>query len=487
METTEGGQQTVNDNSLKYRDLRSSHPEFIYEGYSLSENEDSLEIAYHFNVPGLAEFFPSWSFSLISSREASVERRRLEELVFSLGMVELISYWKICCPPIVRVKARKLNAAQIEWWKKMYRKGLGEYFYVNGISAGDDFMDIVSSETAPATDTSLVSPAPAPATDTAKPITDAEKVPKVLIPVGGGKDSVVTLELLREGADRYGYVINPRQAMTDALAVSGIDSEKIITANRALDKNMLALNAQGYLNGHTPFSAIVAFSSTLAGYVNGLDHVALSNESSANETTIANSEVNHQYSKSYEFETDFRRYEREYIGSGVEYFSLLRPLSELQIARLFAKYDKYHSIFRSCNAASKRDEWCGVCPKCLFVFIILSPFLSGSELVSIFHKNIFEDLSLQETLDELVGFVPEKPFECVGSRNEARAALELTIIKYNERNSALPPLLMYYSGNLKRDATPFDPEEMFTSLNEDNAAPQRFLALVKAAVTGVAG
>ena len=103
-----------------------------------------------------------------------------------------------------------------------------------------------------------------------------------------------------------------------------------------------------------------------------LKYVALSNESSANESTVAGSTVNHQYSKSFEFEQDFHKYEKDWLGSGVYYFSMLRPLSEFQIAKYFAGATAYHDIFRSCNAGSKQDIWCGHCPKCLFVFLILT-------------------------------------------------------------------------------------------------------------------
>ena len=134
---------------------------------------------------------------------------------------------------------------------------------------------------------------------------------------------------------------------------------------------MLELNRQGYLNGHTPFSALVAFSGIIAARMHGLSMVALSNESSANESTVQGSTVNHQYSKSFKFEEDFHYYQNTYLRGSAYYFSLLRPLSEFQIARYFAGQKQYHGIFRSCNAGSRTDSWCGHCPKCLFVYLIL--------------------------------------------------------------------------------------------------------------------
>ena len=38
------------------------------------------------------------------------------------------------------------------------------------------------------------------------------EIPKVMIPVGGGKDSAVTIELLKDKADIYCYIINSRDA-----------------------------------------------------------------------------------------------------------------------------------------------------------------------------------------------------------------------------------------------------------------------------------
>ena len=452
---------------MQYEELRDRYPVFVFENYTVSFEGDGLEIVYDFSIPGLARFSPAWSFGLIGSRRRPIDRQCLDRLVFSLGMVELISYWKICCPPRVNVECGALDETQKRWWKKLYIKGLGEYFYKNSIMPDDGFMDILC-------------PLPQkPATVAATRADTFENPPKVLVPIGGGKDSAVALELLRGTSERYVYIINPRQASIDTVAASGIRSENVIVARRTLDKNMLLLNERGFLNGHTPFSAIVAFSSVLAGYINGMDYVALANESSANETTVANSDVNHQYSKSFEFEMDFRRYELDHIGSGVEYFSLLRPLLELQIARLFSDYTQYHPVFRSCNAASKRDEWCGVCPKCLFVYIILSPFLAESELISIFGKNIFEDSSLIPTLDELAGFSAEKPFECVGQRDEVRAALELAIAKYDESARPLPPLLTRYKD---KRGEPFDADKVLAGFDTENAVPPAFLATVIAAV-----
>lgn len=426
----------------QYLSLREQYPRFAYRGYEIEENDSCLKITYRFETLGLSEFAPVWVFPKAEGdcRRWS-EDRLMQDMIFSLGMVELISYWKIACPPTVTVEAGRLNQDQIDWWKDLYFNGLGEFFYVNGIKEADPnhFMDI-----------QCAGQLKAPCTDQYKERHEecgVETVGKgngVLVPIGGGKDSAVTLELLRlAGKPVCAYIINPRGATIHTTEVAGLDAAHVISAKRTLDSNMLELNCQGYLNGHTPFSALVAFSGIIAARMHGLTMVALSNESSANESTVQGSTVNHQYSKSFKFEEDFHYYQTTYL-KGSYYFSMLRPLSEFQIARFFAGQKQYHGIFRSCNAGSKTDSWCGHCPKCLFVYLILSPFLKPQEVRDIFGRNMLDDWDMKETLDQLIGIEEEKPFECVGSRDEINTAIVLTIKGLEEAGEALPCLLSYY-------------------------------------------
>lgn len=427
----------------QYLSLREQYPRFAYRGYEIEENDSCLKITYRFETLGLSEFAPVWVFPKAEGdcRRWS-EDRLMQDMIFSLGMVELISYWKIACPPTVTVEAGRLNQDQIDWWKDLYFNGLGEFFYVNGIKEADPnhFMDI-----------QCAGQLKAPCTDQYKERNEecgVETVGKgngVLVPIGGGKDSAVTLELLRlAGKPVCAYIINPRGATIHTTEVAGLDAAHVISAKRTLDSNMLELNCQGYLNGHTPFSALVAFSGIIAARMHGLTMVALSNESSANESTVQGSTVNHQYSKSFKFEEDFHYYQTTYLKGSAYYFSMLRPLSEFQIARFFAGQKQYHGIFRSCNAGSKTDSWCGHCPKCLFVYLILSPFLKPQEVRDIFGRNMLDDWDMKETLDQLIGIEEEKPFECVGSRDEINTAIVLTIKGLEEAGEALPCLLSYY-------------------------------------------
>lgn len=429
----------------QYLSLREQYPRFAYRGYDIEENDTCLKITYRFEIPGLSEFAPVWVFP---KAEGDCHRwskdRLMQDMIFSLGMVELVSYWKITCPPTVTVEAGWLNQDQIDWWKDLYFNGLGEFFYVNGIKEADPnhFMDIRCTAQR---EERCEDPCADQAVNRDFPASGIPASGGVLVPIGGGKDSAVTLELLRlAGRPVCAYIINPRGATIHTAQVAGLDAAHVVNAKRTLDPNMLELNRQGYLNGHTPFSALVAFSSIIAARMLGLSMVALSNESSANESTVQGSTVNHQYSKSFKFEEDFHYYQTAYLKGSAYYFSMLRPLSEFQIARFFAGQKQYHGIFRSCNAGSKTDSWCGHCPKCLFVYLILSPFLKPREVMDIFGRNMLDDWGMKETMDQLIGIQEEKPFECVGSRDEINSAIVLTIRKLEDAGEALPRLLSYY-------------------------------------------
>ncbi|MGC8865960.1 MAG: hypothetical protein ACP5O2_09605 [Bacteroidales bacterium] len=406
--------------------LRLEYPWFSYESYYYTLTEEKLEFGFHFNLSDRYSFRPKmslpirpWFVSLVANHS-----QQLETLVFHIGMIELISYWKAACSPRVIIKPATLTTAQIDWWKKLYFNGLGEFFYINGIQTTQDaFMEIE-----PASESRVFEP------EDWRPEQHA-----YLVPIGGGKDSAVTLELLKEeGYRTVPLIMNPRQATVDTLTVAGFSESESVIIHRSIDPVLLQLNEQGFLNGHTPFSALLAFYTLLAARLTGIGQIALSNERSANESTVSESPVNHQYSKSFEFEKDFTEYVNRYIGLGYRYFSFLRPLHEVQIARIFSRLEAYHPVFRSCNVGSKTDSWCGSCPKCLFAWIILEPFTGEQKLERIFNKNLLQDGALLPYLDELTGQTSAKPFECVGTISEVNASLEALLARHER---PLPILL----------------------------------------------
>ena len=295
-----------------------------------------------------------------------------------------------------------------------------------------------------------------------------------LIPVGGGKDSCVTLELLKEHKkDNLCLVIGDKTPQLKAIKKAGYKDSQIIHIKRTIDKRLLELNEKGFLNGHTPFSAMLAFTSYFVAYLAGKRYIAISNEQSSNESNVKGEKINHQYSKSFEFECDFEEYSNKYLKAPVKYFSFLRPLNELQIAKLFSEMKKYHKIFRSCNKGSKEIpwKWCCNCPKCLFVFIILSPFLYKKKLVKIFKNDLYENKNLLETFIGLCGYGEVKPFECVGTYEEVNYAISKTIKNLEQEEKELPYLLKYYKENYKLVDTNTNIEKRY---NEENNVPKKF-------------
>ena len=240
---------------------------------------------------------------------------------------------------------------------------------------------------------------------------------------------------------------------------------------------MIELNRQGFLNGHTPFSALVSFVSLLTAYLTNKKYIVLSNESSANESNVEGTKINHQYSKSYEYECDFNNYVKENFKVDIHYFSLLRPLAEIQIAKLFAKFEEYHQVFKSCNVGSKSEpwHWCCNCPKCLFVYIILSPFLTDEKIINIFGENLYQKEELLDTFIELTGNSIHKPFECVGTYEEVNYAISRKIESYNEN---LPFLLEYY----KKHFNLVPENNMLYNYNEENNLPEEFIEIVRGAI-----
>lgn len=443
----------------KFEDLRNKYKEFIYEKYEIIDNNNDYEIIFHFNIPNLTEFKPKLIIEKSNITNKNINKEFLNYLVFNIGLVELISYVKCTCSPNIIIKCGYLSVEQKNWFKKLYYNGLGEFLYRNDINISEE--DLFNIET----------------TQEKQNFNIEYNGTGNLIPVGGGKDSNVTLELLKE-EDNTCFIINPKGANIECASISGYNT---ITVKRILDKKIIELNKEGFLNGHTPFSAIVAFTSYLCAYLSNKKYIILSNEDSANQSTVIGTNINHQYSKTYEFECDFNNYTKKYFNIDIKYFSLLRPLTEFQIGMLFSKLEKYHKTFKSCNLGSKGEtwEWCCECPKCLFVYTILSPFLYKEKLINIFGKDLFEDETLLETFQELLGYKETKPWECVGTYEEVRYAVSLLIKKLE--NQELPYLLKYYKDNY-----PLYLEDKFeTKYNNKNNLDEHFEKIIKEAIKNV--
>ena len=446
---------------MNFEELREKHPVILYRSYDIEDKEDRLVITYHFEIPNLASFYPKIEILKKTFKFKDIHSNIVKNMVFNIGMVELLSYFKCTCSKQVIVECGFLDEKQVSWYKKLYYLGLGEFRFINHISIDmDSFVEIISTGEKLEVNNSL------------------EVLSGNLIPVGGGKDSNVTMELLSESKDdNLCFLIGSKTVSIECIKAAGYEYDKIVEINRIIDKNLLDLNSKGFLNGHTPFSAIVAFISYLVSYLLGKKYVVLSNEDSANETNVEGENINHQYSKTLEFENDFRDYSKDYLKAGVEYFSILRPITELQIAYLFSKNEKYHKIFKSCNVGSKKEpwNWCCNCPKCLFVYTILSPFLYKEKLVDIFGEDLFRKESLLDTFISLCGYGTNKPFECVGTYKEVGYSLTRVIDDLKSKNEELPYLLKYYDDNFNKV---YD-ENILKYYNDENNLPEEFSKILK--------
>ena len=444
------------------QNLRKRYPKFIYQNYSYKISGRNLEIFFDFRIPPDIKFHPKVIIENIPPNLSTSEVDRFDNLVFHLGLMEIPSYWKATCSPEIEIKAGPLNQEQIkypsvvkggderkfiDWWKDLIINGMGQFFYENKIDfTKSNFLEIKT------TNDKLID-----LRNQSINLTNKNKKNRALVPVGGGKDSVVTLEILSSYAKASEdkekircFSLNPTEAAKKIMKMAGFNNSIIV--KRTIDPKLLELNRRGFLNGHTPFSAYLAFLSVLLAAIFDFKYIALSNERSSNEGNVKylGKIINHQWSKSFEFEKKFRDYSKKYLTKEIEYFSFLRPLYEIQIAKLFSKFPKYFSAFLSCNEAYKTasgtknptKKWCGKCSKCLFLFAILYPFVKEKELLKIFGKNLFNNRRLFPTMQELIGERGFKPFECVGTKKESLIALYLSWKKSRGRASGKLPLLL---------------------------------------------
>src|SRR3989338_2093246 len=380
------------------------HSVFRYEKYGLSSQGEDLVINFTFPLPPDITFTPQIIIRQAAKLVSKINPDLLNNLVFHLGLIETLSYWKAACSPQIDIQAGALTAEQTDWWHNLILKGMGEFFYQNRIDfTVPNFLNLISC--------------------TRGHFTSRQIPPdnsKFLTLVGGGKDSAVALEVIKN--NQQALLLNPTPAALEISQIAGIDSPIIV--ERSIDPKLLQLNQQGYLNGHTPFSAYLAFLSLLVASLFGFRHIVVANERSSDEANVdyLGHKINHQYSKTLDFVYSFRGYVARYISPSLNYFSLLRPLWEIQIAKIFAQYPQYFSTFKSCNVNRKQNSWCGRCAKCLSTFILLYPFMPQAA-ISIFGRDLTKDNQLSDLLDHLTGKNLPKPFECVGTIREIKAAL----------------------------------------------------------------
>ena len=441
------------------KNLREEYESFIFDKYFITKNEKGLSVEFLYKL-GNYEFKPVMFIEKKDITNTDINDKFLEKLIFNFGIINGINYYKLTCSKEYKINCGYLNEEQKEFYKKLFYNGLAELLYKNEIEVDyENFLHIVT---------------------TGKEILSTEIVDNFygnLIPVGGGKDSIVTLEILKKEKEQNNIFFYRRDIYPEDLAsnntvlTAGYSKDDIRTFNITLDKLMLSLNKEGFYNGHVPLSSCLAFAALIMAYLNNKKYVVLSNEASANESNVAGKNINHQYSKSFEFEKDFRTYTAKYITPYIEYFSLLRCWNEFQIVKEFLKEPKYLNVFRSCNIGAKKNMWCSDCPKCLYVTIMLYPFIGKKGIIDVFGIDMLDNIKYKDTLIGLISTQYDKPFECVGTKQEIDYALKLCVEKYKE----LPILLKFYKENYYANDKDYDIETYF---NEENFINKKFLEMI---------
>lgn len=360
-------------------------------------------------------FDDSWRFTEVVELGAPVPAQgpvadAVDACLRLLAVVSGVSYYKVAAPPRI-VVAELGGPAELAVAEAVYGPGLAELRYANGLDL-DAHPAISIDRQVAAAPVRLLADGP------------------FLVPVGGGKDSVVTIELLRDRFALQLFAVNHHTAIDACIATAELPAHWV---TRRLDPLLFERNEQGALNGHVPVTAIVSVLAVTTAVLSGGRAVVMSNERSASDPNLVvdGATVNHQYSKSLEFERTMASAVAGSISPDLGYFSLLRPLSELAITRIFARLERYHPVFTSCNRAYsvlaplRTASWCCDCDKCRFVYLALAPFLERASMVAIFGRDLLDDPDQLPGFRALVGLDGYKPFECVGELDESRLAVQL--------------------------------------------------------------
>lgn len=389
---------------------------FIFKHYDFDRNKRELTLAYSYDNE--LELVERYKFDFDYT---DYDERALDKAMNLLFFVAGVSYYKSFLAPAIKIDYGVVTEELSGFLSRTYQKGLGEFFYLNKLDPKTEINFPINTKNIEKTEV----------------INNGGK----LIGIGGGKDSLVSVEMLRDEPDVNTFSVNHKALLEPLVEKIGLPH---LWVERELDPKIKEINASGAYNGHVPISAIIACVGLVTSILGGLKDVVVSNESSASEPNLVYEGVpiNHQYSKSLDFETDFQQLLNIFYGDSIRYYSLLRPLSELRIAELFAAtaFTKYRSVFNSCNRAytghGNHLFWCGECPKCAFTYLLLAPFIKSDALDPLWGKNLLLEPSLKDTYEKLLGIAGEqRPLDCVGDVKESRTAMRMAQKLYPVLNS----------------------------------------------------
>ena len=410
---------------------------FHFTGCSFDAQTGVATLDYAFDTGGVFSetiSFPGAPFSLDENRQQAVT-----QALRTLHLIAGVSYYKAAAPETIRIDGYAIAPDTAAWLTEIYENGLGEFAYRNGMSLRGKIR-FPSSESPSSGPAGHLLPKGKGNVEAVLPLPTGEGrgeggaaalglAKHALVAIGGGKDSLVSIESLRRmGIAQTVSWIGSAPLIRSCAERTGLP---LLNISRQLAPELFAMNKQGALNGHIPVTAVNSAILVLAALLHNADQVVFSNERSASygSQIEGTGEVNHQWSKGWDFERGFAAHVKKTIAADLHYYSLLRPFSELAVARQFAKTDFYDAHFSSCNrnfhilGERPAQRWCGVCPKCHFVFLALAPFMPKPRLMAIFGRNLLDEPEQTAGFDALLEYQDHKPFECVGEGKESRAAM----------------------------------------------------------------
>lgn len=384
--------------------------QFVFKQYRIEA--DGTHISFIFEQNGTVY---TERIQLPASIPTEKKTALLDALLFNLHLALGISYWKATCAPHMLIASGTLSREQAEFWNTVYTKGLSEFYYRNQI----DFRGLVRF--------------PYDAKKSSTPVKLGLNA-RELVGIGGGKDSVVVWEMFKQQQkDIRGLVIKTQHSYASIDQLVEKTHIPVLTVERTIDPAFIKQASQMRYNGHIPISMIYAWIGILCAYLYDYGAFVVANEKSADSgnTIMHGMGVNHQWSKTAEFEQLFQTYLRDYLTPSIRYYSPIRHLTELEIAKRCVSYPSYLPYIASCNRnfsithEQKGRLWCGSCPKCAFAFLLFAAYLPKEEVVSLFGTNMLENHALTPLFMDLMGRGGLKPFECVGTFEESQKAIAL--------------------------------------------------------------
>lgn len=397
----------------------------------------------------------------------------LHYLIVNIGMCVLSwFYMGFATSKIIIGHKVSLPIRFIPFWKEFYKNVFAEFKYVHNLHDLDIDIEVETSEYNIEEQNSSI--------PMIRNKIDDSNSRRVLLPIGGGKDSIVVWhKLLQQSkepilmyiSDTYEeFDQNIRLQEVVNIMQSNSNSLPLLVMKHSFHSSNFEKYARSFYKpcGH-PFAALVVFDCLFLAYLLNITEISFGFEKSADDGNgirlSCGTEVNHQYDKSSQFIKLVSEFSINELSLPlIQLKSEIQQLDELEICQVFVSnpLKKFHHCFLSCNMNSdllgrsiiNPRGWCCQCEKCAFVFLLLSAYLNPCDVQVIFGgcdllsnkssfimkmKPIF--YSLVGLFDGLTSNLQHKPFECVGTVHETRKALALAFKRRVDNNFIIEDML----------------------------------------------